>query len=78
MYRSYKGRIIGGILGFLFFNVIGLVAGALLGYYLYDKPNLQKAKQVDAGQRFFGQNNSLNNRELIRATFCLIDRKSVV
>lgn len=72
MYRSYKGRIIGGILGFLFFNVIGLVAGALLGYYLYDKPNLQKAKQVDAGQRFFGQNNSLNNRELIRATFCLM------
>ena len=33
--RSIKGRVIGGIIGFLFLNVIGLLLGIFLGYIFY-------------------------------------------
>lgn len=71
--NSIRGRIIGGILGFLFLNIIGLVAGIYLGYILYDKPRIYRMnnKRMQAAGSFNAQSIHAN-RELIFSTFALM------
>ena len=69
--RSIKGRVIGGIIGFLFLNVIGLLLGIFLGYIFYDKPKIINYKRAQAYSSF-NSRSSYANFELIMSAFSLM------
>lgn len=69
--RSIKGRVIGGIIGFLFLNIIGLLLGIFLGYIFYDKPKIINFKRAQAYSSF-NSRSSYANFELIMSAFSLM------
>lgn len=73
MYTSWKGRIIGSIIG-LFFGGVGIIIGFAIGYFLYDKPrNDMVRNHAQARNAFTGHNTNPAVREqLIKTTFRLM------
>ncbi len=68
---SYKGRVIGFILGLLFANLLGAILFMFLGYIFFDKPANQKLKQNDEAVRAFTTNANYNE-SLVKVTFALM------
>ena len=70
---SWKGRIIGGLIGFLFGGV-GFFIGFALGYFLYDKPrNEMVQRHTQARNAFTGTNiNPYARERLIKTTYRLM------
>lgn len=70
---SWKGRIIGAIIGILF-SPIGSLIGFCLGYFLYDKPrNLQLQQNRIAQDTFTGARGTTREHEqIIESTFRLM------
>ena len=71
---SWKGRILGAIIGFIFANILGAVIGFAIGFYTYDKPKNDLLKQKQASDRAFFNNNSRTKEQegLILSTFRLM------
>ena len=70
---SWKGRIIGALIGLLF-GGIGALIGFLIGYYFYDKPRNQLiAQSAEARNAFAGRGpRSAMHKTLIQSTFRLM------
>lgn len=70
---SWKGRIIGAIIG-IFFSPIGALIGFCLGYFLYDKPRNQLLLQNQiARDTFTGMRGTTRDHEqIIESTFRLM------
>ncbi len=68
---SYKGRVIGFLLGLLFLNIPGAILFMFLGYWFFDKPANQKNRQNEEAVRAFTSNANYNE-SLVRVTFSLM------
>lgn len=71
MNTSYKGRVIGFLLGFIFTNILGAILFMILGYFFFDKPANQRMKQNDEAVRAFTSNANYNE-SLVKVTFALM------
>jgi DnaJ like chaperone protein len=71
MNTSYKGRVIGFILGFIFANFLGGILFMILGYLFFDKPANLKKQQNDEAVRAFTSNANYNE-SLVKVTFALM------
>lgn len=71
MNTSYKGRVIGFLLGFIFTNILGAILFMILGYLFFDKPANQRMKQNDEAVRAFTSNANYNE-SLVKVTFALM------
>lgn len=71
---SWRGRIVGAILGLIILNLLGAIIGFALGYFLYDKPkNQAKMQSINAQRAFTGSSVSPENHaRLISSTFSLM------
>lgn len=71
---SWRGRIVGAILGLILLNLLGAIIGFALGYFLYDKPkNQAKMQSINAQRAFTGSSVSPENHaRLISCTFSLM------
>ena len=73
MKQSWTGRIVGALLGLLFFNPLTALIGFALGWYFVDKKRNDRAReQMQAGQAFTYSSQYSPNFELIRSTFRLM------
>lgn len=73
MKTSWTGRIVGVIIGLLFFNPLTALIGFLIGWYFVDKKRNDAArKQAAAGSAFTYQSSAAPNFEIIRLTFLLM------
>lgn len=70
--RSWKGTIIGGLLGLLFFgNIITAAIGGLIGYFFVDKQrNIKMRNDAEANYAFTKGANY--NQNLVHHTFALM------
>ena len=70
---SWKGRIIGTLIGFLFGGV-GAIIGFAIGYFMVDKPANERMRQnIQARDAFTGANGrSEEHKQIIGSTFCLM------
>jgi len=68
---SYKGRVIGFILGLIFANLPGAILFMILGYYFFDRPANKKQRDDAEVVRTFTKNANYNER-LVRVTFELM------
>lgn len=70
---SWKGRIIGAIIG-IFFSPIGAILGFCLGYFLYDKPRNQQLLQNQIAQDTFtgARGTTREHEQIIESTFRLM------
>ena len=71
MNTSYKGRVIGFILGLIFLNIPGAILFMILGYYFFDRPANIKKQQNDEAVRAFTSNANYNEA-LVKVTFALM------
>ncbi|MDY6470508.1 MAG: co-chaperone DjlA [Succinivibrio dextrinosolvens] len=71
MNTSYKGRVIGFILGLIFLNIPGAILFMILGYYFFDRPANIKKQQNDEAVRAFTSNANYNE-SLVKVTFALM------
>ncbi len=71
MNTSYKGRVIGFILGFIFANFLGGILFMILGYLFFDKPANLKKQQNDEAVRAFTSSANYNE-SLVKVTFALM------
>ncbi len=71
MSTSYKGRVIGFLLGFIFANFLGAILFMILGYIFFDKPANLKRQQNDEAVRAFTSNANYNE-SLVKVTFALM------
>ncbi|SFS40450.1 DnaJ like chaperone protein [Succinivibrio dextrinosolvens] len=71
MNNSYKGRVIGFLLGFIFANFLGAILFMILGYIFFDKPANLKRQQNDEAVRAFTSNANYNE-SLVKVTFALM------
>lgn len=70
---SWKGRILGAIIGLFISSVLGAIIGFTLGYFLYDKPKNDLLEQKKASDRaFFHNKRTVEHEALIIATFRLM------
>lgn len=73
MKQSWSGRIIGTLIGLIFFNPLTALIGFALGWYLVDKKRNDAARrQQQANQAFTFQSQQAPNFDLIRVTFLLM------
>ncbi|MGN1280951.1 MAG: co-chaperone DjlA [Succinivibrio sp.] len=63
-----KGTIIGFILGWVFLNPFSAVIGALLGYFLHDKPRMEKSERYARTYNKFTRDANYN-QTLVDITF---------
>ena len=70
---SWKGRIIGTLIGFLFGGV-GAIVGFAIGYFFFDRPHNERVLQnIQAQNAFTGANgHSAEHKQIIGSTFCLM------
>ena len=70
---SWKGRIIGAIIG-IFFGFFGAIIGFAIGYFFFDRPYNERLKQnMQARAAFTGTNgHSAEHKQIIASTFCLM------
>ena len=70
---SWKGRIIGAIIG-IFFSFFGAIIGFAIGYFFFDRPYNERLKQnMQARAAFTGTNgHSAEHKQIIASTFCLM------
>lgn len=70
---SWKGRIIGTLIGFLFGGV-GAFIGFAIGYFFFDRPYNERLQQnIQARNAFTGANGrSAEHKQIIASTFCLM------
>lgn len=69
---TWKGRIIGSIIGFLFGGV-GIFIGFAIGYFFFDKPrNEAYLRSVHAQSTFMGFTGNRNHIQVIQSTFRLM------
>jgi len=71
MNTSYKGRVIGFILGFIFANFFGAILFMILGYLFFDRPANLKNQQNEEAVRAFTSNANYNE-SLVKVTFALM------
>ncbi|WP_202108333.1 co-chaperone DjlA [Succinivibrio dextrinosolvens] len=71
MNTSYKGRVIGFILGFIFTNLLGAILFMILGYLFFDRPANLKNQQNEEAVRAFTSNANYNE-SLVKVTFALM------
>ncbi|SKA63954.1 DnaJ like chaperone protein [Succinivibrio dextrinosolvens DSM 3072] len=71
MNTSYKGRVLGFILGFIFTNLLGAILFMILGYLFFDRPANLKKQQNDEAVRAFTSNANYNE-SLVKVTFALM------
>ncbi|MDY6416092.1 MAG: co-chaperone DjlA [Succinivibrio dextrinosolvens] len=71
MNTSYKGRVIGFILGLIFLNIPGAILFMILGYFFFDRPANIKKQQNDEAVRAFTSNANYNE-SLVKVTFALM------
>lgn len=71
MNTSYKGRVLGFILGFIFTNLLGAILFMILGYLFFDRPANLKNQQNDEAVRAFTSNANYNE-SLVKVTFALM------
>lgn len=71
MSTSYKGRVIGFLLGFIFANFLGAILFMILGYIFFDKPANLKRQQNEEAVRAFTSNANYNE-SLVKVTFALM------
>ncbi|MBE6423944.1 co-chaperone DjlA [Succinivibrio dextrinosolvens] len=71
MNTSYKGRVIGFILGFIFANIFGAILFMILGYLFFDRPANLKNQQNEEAVRAFTSNANYNE-SLVKVTFALM------
>ncbi len=71
MNTSYKGRVIGFILGLIFLNIPGAILFMILGYFFFDRPANIKKQQNDEAVRAFTSNANYNEA-LVKVTFALM------
>ena len=70
---NWTGRIIGAVIGLLFFNPLTALIGFAIGWYFYDKKKIEAQRQSQAANAAFSfKSDSAQSRELIRLTFCLM------
>ena len=71
MNTSYKGRVLGFILGFIFTNLLGAILFMILGYLFFDRPANLKNQQNEEAVRAFTSNANYNE-SLVKVTFALM------
>ncbi|MBO8416706.1 MAG: co-chaperone DjlA [Proteobacteria bacterium] len=74
--QSWMGRIVGTVIGLLFFNPLTALIGFAIGWYFVDKPRNQAARaRQEASQAFSyagGGQGGTGNFEIMRSSFALM------
>lgn len=74
--QSWMGRIVGTVIGLLFFNPVTALIGFAIGWYFVDKPRNQAARaRQDAAQAFSyagGGQGGTGNYSIMRSSFALM------